>query len=303
MMSLQTTNAIDTTIDSCRSTDDTPVDKKDCVFAALHSVIGVAMSALQYHNTGSLTGSDVAKRGTSGADEFFQNLPEELKITDVKHHGERLHANASSLAVRRRDLHEGDGHIRNEVQYNGTLPLTFIYHHDHHNDSRPTIPIFMATDGSRLHMAHLQPVDTSAAGTHMAANGTSGTTKRQAVIYPLNGYRMSHVGPGLKVQSNSRSIAAFYDVVNWMDTMDPITGITLAEDLYEKGGYTSWLGHALKGAVFDPAGNPWYGQFIIEAEAYGFGSNWETGWNWCFGGNPTNCFSLDKSRARARRST
>jgi hypothetical protein len=45
------------------------------------------------------------------------------------------------------------------------------------------------------------------------------------------------------------------------------------------------MGHAFTqkvNGVFD-------GQFVIEGESNAFNSDWEPGWNYCFGALPSNC--------------
>lgn len=240
-------------ISECRTQDGQQRDGYECAQSVTATAFAMGASVLAYRATGSWS-----KRDIGAIDSILSLIPAE--ISNVKLHGEPM-ANLTSMNVRKRQA----GNENNiDVDYNGPLPLTFIVHHEI-NGSDAVVPIFHATDGRWAQIHHIMPV-----------NNTLG--KRNG----FNGY--NHIGAGgLKVQANSDPVAYWDDVMNWLyygGSDEPPMSVILG---YEKTSYM--IGHAFETNV-----NGYLdGQFAFEEESNGFGSNFETDWNWCFGVYPNNC--------------
>jgi hypothetical protein len=227
----------------------------------------MGLAVVTYQSTGTWT-----KRDTYHADNVFSRIPDTIKITDVKILGDPIIANATSSSLRRRQLHEDDEPIH--VNYNGSLPLTFVMHHELGNSNGDTVPLFVATDGSGMQIYHIEPVDEVAGH----ENGTQTLRTRNG----FNGY--NHIGTGgIKLQGNSDPIAYWDDVQNWLNRY---SNYGTLYDIVAQSKSSIWMGHALS---HEKAGGKYDGQFIIEGETVPFGGEWERGWNWCFGVHPTEC--------------
>lgn len=223
------------------------------------------LAVVTYQTTGTWT-----KRDTYHVDSVLARIPESVKITDVKVYGEPVIANSTSSSLSRRELHRDDDPIH--VNYNGSLPLTFIMHHDLGNDNNNTVPISIATDGSRMQIYHVEPVAPSPNDTHAAVQARNG----------MNGY--NHIGTGgVKLQGNSDPVAYWNDVQNWLNRY---SNYGVLYDLVDYLKTSIWMGHAF---AYQKAAGKYDGQFIIEGETVPFGGEWERGWNWCFGVYPTGC--------------
>jgi hypothetical protein len=88
---------------------------------------------------------------------MLANIQNSVKITDIKVNGQRTGKNSR---IRRREDSKYEPPI--DVFYNGTLPLTFILHHDMgiiSNSSTGYLPLFVATNGSHHSVYHIEPIN------------------------------------------------------------------------------------------------------------------------------------------------
>lgn len=136
-------------ISNCVTREGHQVDPVECAQSVTASVFALSLSVLAYHATGTWTKRDVVP-----VDALLSKIP--ATISDVKVHGEPV-TGLTSVNIRKRQSVTEDPI---DVYYNGTLPLTFIIHHEvpHLNT---TIPIFHATDGNRAQIAHIRPVNST----------------------------------------------------------------------------------------------------------------------------------------------
>lgn len=253
-------------IQTCRSKDGANVDPYECANSVIISAFSMGLAVCTFQSTGTWT-----KRDTYQVDSVLGRIPDTIKITDVKLLGDPIIANASSSSLLRRQLHEDDEPIH--VDYNGSLPLTFVLHHDLGNDTG-IVPIFVATDGSGAQIYHIEPINT----TDISSNTTQSLKARNG----FNGY--THIGTGgIKLQANSDPVANWNDVGNWLNKYSTTGPLYEIVDLTK---ITIWMGHAF---AYSKADGRLDGQFIIEGETVPFGGEWERGWNWCFGVWPTEC--------------
>lgn len=127
-----------------------------------------------------------------------------------------------------------------------------------HKVNNQTLTMFAEHDGEGFSLRHLN---------------RSGLAKRDddgfEYILPQN--------KGVKILSNSEPVADWDDVAFWFndggwDSLEPI-----------------WSNYGVVGINLLSGDKHKDGQAIIRTETKGFGDNWETGWNWCFGHNPSQC--------------
>jgi hypothetical protein len=102
----------------------------------------------------------------------------------------------------------------------------------------------------------------------------------------------THVGKGgVKVQCNSK-YATMTDtqVQEFMDEpVGPNTKKAGLDFFLDIVNYSNFAGFSFSEWIKDDKRNYLDGQWAMEGETNGFGSNWESNWNWCFGVYPTNC--------------
>lgn len=254
-------------IQNCRTKEGADVDPYECANSVIVSAFSMGLAVTTYQSTGTWT-----KRDTYNADEFLARIPQAVKITDIKILGDPIIANASSPSLRRRQLDEDDEPIH--VNYNGSLPLTFVMHHEVGNDNGDIVPLFIATDGSRMQIYHVEPV-----------NATSGHDNEGQALRTRNGFNgYNHIGTGgIKLQGNSDPVAYWDDVQDWLNRYSSHGTLY---DIVAETKSSIWMGHAFS---YEKAAGKYDGQFIIEGETVPFGGEWERGWNWCFGVYPTEC--------------
>jgi hypothetical protein len=209
------------------------------------------------------------KRDTTGADLILAPFQDDVKITDVKVMGENIGWVGSNTILARRT----QNHAPINVFYNGTLPLTFIWHHDLStvSNSTGTIPLRIATDGTNFAIQHIKKINNTDL---QRRTGLPDTT--------------NHLGVGgVKIEAQpNNAVSTYQDVVNWLGG-DSIG--TPAYYLYYHTRISNWVGFAFDDWVIDVTGGRTDGQWLMRVETAGFGLNFEGNWNWCFGVNPNNC--------------
>lgn len=197
-----------------------------------------------------------AATSTAQTDDFLSRIPVHIPISNVKLNNAPL-----STSRQKRDADEYN------VFYNGSLPLTFIMHHPVNStaagitnrDTPETLPMFAATDGTKLYLTHIIPLNFSTAA---ALDLSLNKEKRSG----YNGYNYIGTG-GLKIQSNSDPVAAWGDVISWLDAPSEINGWSPFQIFMDFAFVSSWIGHSFMTFIHDKGtGKGYNGQFVIEGE-------------------------------------
>lgn len=263
------------------------VDITQCVNSVLVAAIGAALAGGRIKKAGTWY-----RRDTSEVDDFMSVFPDYVKITNIKMSGQSISQNSSSLAVRRRGAYAQEAPIN--VNYNGSLPLSFIYHHplasstlNSTSNSTGYIPVFIATDGERFQVNHIKPVNQTSSSMNQttAYSRCSSAIRRSGLTTQYN-----HVGAGgVKLQMKTTAVATWSDVEAWLDPSVHQGALYWFKELASK---SMWVGHSLTNYILQhgTVDSDWVsGQFIMEGETDAFDDNWEKNWNWCFGPHKTNC--------------
>lgn len=163
--------------------------------------------------------------------------------------------------------------------HNSSMPLSFVFH----NRETSHLPLLVATNGTHHHIGHLQPID------HATTVSSARMNRRNADdINP----DYTHVGKGgVKVQCNWKSgTMTDTQVREFMDEpVGPKTKKAGLDFFLDIVNYLNFAGFSFSEWIKDGKGNFTSGQWAMEGETNGFGSNWESNWDWCFGVDETNC--------------
>ncbi|OOF98769.1 hypothetical protein ASPCADRAFT_403101 [Aspergillus carbonarius ITEM 5010] len=165
-----------------------------------------------------------------------------------------------------------------DVHYEGVplnvthLPLSFVY-----QDTRENyVPLLVATNGTHYHIGHLAP---------SSSESNSASLQRRGAIDP----DYTHVGSGgVKLQCNSEgAVMTESQVELFLDSpMSGTSSSSAAMSVFlNPVNYSTSAGFSFSEWVDGDLS----GQWAMEAESNGFGTNWETNWNWCFGVEAASC--------------
>lgn len=156
-----------------------------------------------------------------------------------------------------------------QIQYNGTLPHTFLLRNNVDaavSRNEESHPMFVATDGRRHEIAHLQPLRAH--------------RKRE---YDLTATRYD-AGSGIKVQRASSAVATDQGVIDWLNSDGNDGADAVLDMLWHPLSKNGYLAFNLKDHSQGKDG-----KCILVAESEGFGREWEDNWNWCFGSHGSGC--------------
>ncbi|KAL5323600.1 hypothetical protein ACEPPN_008139 [Leptodophora sp. 'Broadleaf-Isolate-01'] len=178
-------------IGTCRNEQGAIVSKGGCLFSVLSTGVSMGLAVLAYRSPTYWAGAfgpngnnkcalALSSRAlSSAADEFFTLLPDHLEISNIKINGAAVPPNPSSPSLHRRKT----GAKEYSVYYNGSLPLTFIVRHktpavNESDTQTDTVPLFAATDGSKMWLTHIKPIPQTSAGTQTlnSRSGYNGST-------------------------------------------------------------------------------------------------------------------------------
>ncbi|KAH7395541.1 hypothetical protein BKA64DRAFT_754334 [Cadophora sp. MPI-SDFR-AT-0126] len=269
-------------IGTCKDEQGRVVAKGDCELSVLETGVCMGTSVLAYRSpsywAGAFGPNGNNKRALAATDDILSRLPDHLEVSNIKLNGVILPPDPSSPSLHRRKSGAKEYH----VYYNGSLPLTFMVHHKslslkENENAVHIVPLFAATDGARMWLAHIKPIPQTASGTLKARSG-------------YNGY--NHVGAGgINLLGNSDPIATWDDTTAWLNAHTEAGGMRPYDYVLRMANLGTFLGHSLRDNVHDTAGNAWgyNGQFGMQGEYHGFSPDWEGDFNWCFGAYPTNC--------------
>ncbi|EKD17662.1 uncharacterized protein L3040_003543 [Drepanopeziza brunnea f. sp. 'multigermtubi'] len=287
-------------IGTCKNQQGGIVVRSDCQRSVLSIGMAMGLSVLSWKTTDWWAGAfgpngSNRKRALDAADDFFSHLPDSLAISNIKIQGTALPASSTARSLHRRK----SGAEEFCVFYNGSLPLTFMVHHQVKTPTSAAtdavadaaaatvadqhfIPLFVATDGSKMLLTHVAPIS------QLAPAPGAGTLKARSGFDEYN-----HVGAGgIKLLANSDPVASWADVMNWLNSRTENGGTTPYQSVYSIAAFGNYLGHSLVNTVHDGKSAWGYNaQFAMEGFDHGFAPDWEDDFNWCFGAYPTNCES------------
>ncbi|KAF8860732.1 hypothetical protein BDZ45DRAFT_724448 [Acephala macrosclerotiorum] len=250
----------------CKNSQGGLVNQDECHHSVVTTGIAMALSVLYWEQAtwwGGVNGPNRFRRSidaatsTAKTDDFLSRIPDHIPISNVKFNNAPLPA---SRQKRNADEYN--------VFYNGSLPLTFIMHHPitstaagiKGRDTPETLPMFAATDGTKLYLTHIIPLNTSTASSFGIP--TTPISSRSG----YNGYNYIGTG-GLKIQSNSDPVATWGDVMSWLDAPSEINGWSPFQIIMNFAFVSSWIGHSFMTFVHDKGtGKGYNGQFVIEGE-------------------------------------
>jgi hypothetical protein len=196
----------------------------------------------------------------AAANTILSSLPPHLEISNVKLSNSPLNLDKNGRKLLRRDAEEYN------VFYNGSLPLTFMLHHpvatsrkalgkSEVSESDQHIPLFIATDGSKLYLTHIE--DLNSTSSDLPLNSRSG----------YNGYDKVGMG-GLKIESNSDPVTTWDQVLNWLEAPTEGGNYLKPYDSFLAGGnYGMFVGHSfVQDAHNMNTGWMYNGQWAMEGE-------------------------------------
>ncbi|KAJ5732846.1 hypothetical protein N7533_013293 [Penicillium manginii] len=261
-------------IDTCWTAGETRTreDAKTCAISVITTAGSFALAYNNFQQTGSWSKRD---DGFAHFDDYFSQMGDHISLSDIHYEGMPLNHTHLPQSLGKRDVY--DSGVR--ALHNSSMPLSFVFH----NRKTNHLPLLVATNGTHHHIGHLQPVDdaTNVSSTRM-------TRRNDDNINP----GFTHVGKGgVKVQCNSK-YATMTDtqVQEFMDEpVGPNTKKAGLDFFLDIVNYSNFAGFSFSEWIKDDKRNYLDGQWAMEGETNGFGSNWESNWNWCFGVYPTNC--------------
>ncbi|KAK0101720.1 hypothetical protein ONS95_006875 [Cadophora gregata] len=283
-------------IGTCKNEQGGIVQKADCQLSVLETGFCMGLAVLAYRSptywAGAFGPNGNNKRALAATDDFFALLPDHLEVSNIKLNGAVLPPDPSSLSLHRRK----SGAKEYSVYYKGSLPLTFMVHHKSHslneneneieNDNNAhTVPLFAATDGTKMWLTHIKPITTPQPSS--SSSPGSSTLKARS---GYNGY--NHIGAGgIRLLGNSDPIATWDDTIAWLNSRTESGGARPYDYVLNMANMGTFVGHSLRSNVHDLKGSAWgfNGQFGMQGEYHGFSPDWEGDFNWCFGAYPTNC--------------
>ncbi|RAL00809.1 uncharacterized protein BO80DRAFT_434898 [Aspergillus ibericus CBS 121593] len=253
------------------STEDSLTCAKSVVSAA--ALFGMAYN--NYRQVGYWTnkrdgfGGDVAY-----IDDYFSQMGSHVAISDVHFEGVPLNVTHLPQTMGKRSSAGEDSAIR--ALHNSSMPLSFVY-----QDTRENyVPLLVATNGTHYHIGHLVP-----SSSRSGSENNSASLQRRGAIDP----NYTHVGSGgVKLQCNSEgAVMTETQVELFLDSpMSGTSSSSAAMNVFlNLVNYSTFAGFSFSEWVDGDLS----GQWAMEAESNGFGTNWETNWNWCFGVEAASC--------------
>ncbi|KAJ5623171.1 hypothetical protein N7490_011776 [Penicillium lividum] len=262
-------------IDTCWTAGSTKTreDAKTCAISVITTAGAFGLAYNNFQETGSWSKRD---DGLAHIDEYFSQMGDHISLSDIHYEGMPLNHTHLPQSLGKRDI-SGPG-IR--AFHNSSMPLSFVYHNTKGNH----VPLLVATNGTHHHIGHLQPVDQ----TNTTDSSTRMNRRNTADFNP----DYTHIGKGgAKVQCKSKyapmtetQVELFFDE-NLSSTYKK-AGLDIFLSIVN---YANMAGFSFSEWVYDSKRNYMNGQWALEGETNGFGSNWESNWNWCFGVDETNC--------------
>lgn len=262
---LPRTSTLDVTVGRCWSESGKQLSEDYCLEQALRAAFTVALTSLDLeHNTTAIEGRDL-----KGTPRIVESSAPGYEKVDLEFDGHAFRpVEARTGTVRR----SNSGGVPLNIKYSGMFSEAFLYRRrsgNHSIEQGTDLPIFVASNGSQHEVVHLHRPSIS--------TRDSGALEDD-VTY--------EAGRGIKVQSHSEPITTCEYVQDWMNSNahseDSSTG-SILDYLMFVAKHVGYLGFSLKDGE---AGKD--GKFIMVAESFGFGVEWEQNWNWCLGSGDTS---------------
>ncbi|KAL2072045.1 hypothetical protein VTL71DRAFT_11388 [Oculimacula yallundae] len=253
-------------IGTCKTQQGGIVPKEECVYSVLATGVCMGLSVLAYQTptywagafgpngnnkrSSSIPDSSLSSAAVAAVDEFFSLLPDHLSISSIRINGAALPASLESRSLHRRKETEEEY----RVFYDGALPLTFMVHHEMKmggsggSESRSeseseinreelndtinhTIPLFAATDGTTLYLAHIQPIP---------------VPPNTSPIHPRSGYNgYNHIGTGgILLLGNSDPVSTWSETMSWLNGRTEANGLRPYDYLLATASAGDFLGHS-----------------------------------------------------------
>ncbi|KAJ5649433.1 uncharacterized protein N7484_003156 [Penicillium longicatenatum] len=262
-------------IDTCWTAGSTKTreDAKTCAISVITTAGSFALAYNNFQQTGSWSKRE---DGLGHIDEYLSQIEDHISLTDIHYEGMPLNHTHLPESLGKRDISESGFH----ALHNSSMPLSFVYH----NKKANHVPLLVSTNGTHHHIGHLQPVDE----TNTTISSTRMSRRSRNDFNPS----YTHIGKGgVKVQCNSKYATMTHDQVEeFMDgrlsSSNGKTGLDVFRDI---ANYANFAGFSFSEWIIDGRKNYLSGQWAMEGETNGFGSNWETNWDWCFGVDQTSC--------------
>ncbi|OJJ75601.1 hypothetical protein ASPBRDRAFT_37893 [Aspergillus brasiliensis CBS 101740] len=261
------------TIEDCMPAGESG-DTKDsltCAKSALSAAVLFGMTYNNYRQVGYWTKREQLGGHFAHIDDYFSQMGDHILVSDVHYEGIPLNVTHLPQTLGKRSDDDDSGVVR--ALHNSSMPLSFIYQNKRENHA----PLLVATNGTHYHIGHLAPVSSE-------NNNNSAHQRRGAIDTAF-----THVGSGgIKVQCNSKGpVMTEQQAQVFLDS--PMSGTSASSSamsvFLNVVNYATFAGFSF---------NEWVngdlsGQWAMEAESNGFGTNWETNWNWCFGVEQASC--------------
>ncbi|PWY68228.1 hypothetical protein BO83DRAFT_429135 [Aspergillus eucalypticola CBS 122712] len=245
-------------------------DSLTCAKSAVSAAVLFGMAYNNYRQVGYWTKREELGGHFAHIDNYFSQMGDDIFVSDVHYQGIPLNVTHLPQTLRKRSDNVDSEVVR--ALHNSSMPLSFIYQNKRENH----VPLLVATNGTHYHIGHLAPA---------SSEDNSSIHQRRGAIDTA----FTHVGSGgIKVQCNSKGpVMTEQQAQVFLDS--PMSGTSASSSamsvFLNVVNYATFAGFSF---------NEWVngdlsGQWAMEAESNGFGTNWETNWNWCFGVEQASC--------------
>ncbi|RAH46318.1 uncharacterized protein BO95DRAFT_494973 [Aspergillus brunneoviolaceus CBS 621.78] len=247
-------------------------DAMTCAESVVSAAVQFGMAVNNYQQVGYWT----SKREQGGhedfayLDDYFRQLGDGVVISDVYYEGIPLNGTHLPQTVVRRGEEGEAAAVTIRALHNASMPLSFVYQNTRANH----VPLLVATNGSHYHIGHLAPVGSSSSSfqrrgaidtafTHVGSGGVKVQCNSRGAVMTVEQAQVFLDSPSSGSSSSSAAMTLFLNLVNYAT--------------FAGFSFNEWVNGDLSG------------QWAMEAEVNGFGTNWETNWNWCFGVEQASC--------------
>ena len=258
------TSSLAAAVSRCWSSSGKQLSEDYCLRQALDVAFICALTDLgPGHNTTKIGGRDLRSAPSPGASQL-----DEFDVVDLELEGDAFRPRQNK-DIHARHVQAND--VPASIKYTGALRRAFLYRRkvgNHSLEAGADRPIFVATDGEQKEIAHLQSVEVTSRDDSAESTG---------LIYEAGG--------GIKIQSQSQPVTIHQYVRDWMNSnsgADDSGTASMSDYLMFVAKKVGYLAFELVDG--EPGKN---GKFIMLAESLGFGTDWESNWNWCFTSDDT----------------
>lgn len=247
-------------IDTCWTAGETRTreDAKTCTVSVITAGSAFCLAYNNYLHTGTWGKRD---DGLSQIEDYFSQMGDHIALSDIHYQGMSLNHSHLPQSLGKRDTTPGPA-IRS--LHNSSMPLSFVYH----NTKADHVPLLVATNGTHHHIGHLEPVDqNSTASTHYMNRRANFNTE------------FTHIGKGgAKVQCRSKQATMTVTQVeqfmsDHLSKSTSLAGLDVFTDIVK---HNNFIGFSFSDWIVDKKKNYMSGQWAMEGETKGFGSNWES---------------------------